>query len=243
MSSGSCLGYRPMTKRLLSHLLSRDTVAHLQKIITPEGVNDRKHQRFTRRSYINKGPDYLLHIDGYDKIKPYGFAIHGAICGYSRRILLLQVGRTNNNPKVVSEFRIERCWLSNRQGGGQFWIAFMKDLQETGIFSSANHAQVECLHFCFTGLIQKDLNHCRQDWNQHKIRQTRQAESPGGKPDLLYYIPELSGTCVNGNPHRDAKKWKEDMQAILRNMAVHKDTVKMKKQLKSDIKWIPEANG
>ncbi|XP_063411474.1 uncharacterized protein LOC134694398 [Mytilus trossulus] len=117
---------------------------------------------------------------------------------YSRRILWLQVGRTNNNPKVVAGFflqclreikgvprcvrtdrgtenseiakwqmafrwnhqddmagehsflmgsspanqRIERWWLSNRQGGGQFWIAFMKDLQDTGIFSSANHLQV-----------------------------------------------------------------------------------------------------
>lgn len=30
----------------------------------------------------NKGPNYLLHVDGYDKLKRFGFAIHGCVCGY-----------------------------------------------------------------------------------------------------------------------------------------------------------------
>ena len=29
----------------------------------------------------------MWHIDGYDKLKPFDFAIHGAIDGYSRKIL------------------------------------------------------------------------------------------------------------------------------------------------------------
>ena len=37
---------------------------------------------------------------GYDKLKPYGFPIHGAIDGYSRRIIWLEVVRSNNDPKV-----------------------------------------------------------------------------------------------------------------------------------------------
>ena len=29
----------------------------------------------------------MWHIDGYDKLKPYGFCVHGAIDGFSRRIM------------------------------------------------------------------------------------------------------------------------------------------------------------
>ena len=50
-------------------------------MLDPQGVEARKHRRFRRRMYFNKGPHYLIHIDGYDKLKPYGFAIHGAIDG------------------------------------------------------------------------------------------------------------------------------------------------------------------
>ncbi len=52
-----------------------------QRILDPEGVNIRKQRRLKRRLYRNPGPNYAIHIDGYDKLKPYGFAIHGAIDG------------------------------------------------------------------------------------------------------------------------------------------------------------------
>lgn len=32
--------------------------------------------------YNAKGPNYSWHTDGYDKLKPYGIAIHGCIDGY-----------------------------------------------------------------------------------------------------------------------------------------------------------------
>ena len=28
-----------------------------------------------------QGPDFVWHLNGYDKLKPYGFAIHGCIDG------------------------------------------------------------------------------------------------------------------------------------------------------------------
>ena len=46
----------------------------------------------------------MWHLDGYDKLKPFGFAIHGAIDGYSRHILWLKVGQTNNDPKVIASY-------------------------------------------------------------------------------------------------------------------------------------------
>lgn len=54
----------------------------LQRVMDPNGVMSRRHHRLQKRIYFNKGPNFLIHIDGYDKLKPYGFAIHGAICGY-----------------------------------------------------------------------------------------------------------------------------------------------------------------
>lgn len=33
-------------------------------------------------SFIIQGPNYVWHCDGYDKMKPYGFPIHGCIDGY-----------------------------------------------------------------------------------------------------------------------------------------------------------------
>ena len=39
-----------------------------------------KHSK-TVLYYLTQGPRYLWHIDGYDKLKPYGFSIHGCIDG------------------------------------------------------------------------------------------------------------------------------------------------------------------
>ena len=54
-----------------------------------------------RRLYFARGPNWVWHIDGYDKLKPYGFSLHGAIDGFSRRIMWLHTLRSNKNPKEV----------------------------------------------------------------------------------------------------------------------------------------------
>ena len=57
-----------------------------------------------RRRYSNPGPNFAWHIDGYDKIKPWGFPVHGAIDGFSRKILWLKVVRSNNSPDNIASF-------------------------------------------------------------------------------------------------------------------------------------------
>ena len=47
------------------------------------------------------GPNFLWHLDGYDKLKQFGFAIHGCIDGFSRFIIWLESASTNNDPKVT----------------------------------------------------------------------------------------------------------------------------------------------
>lgn len=99
-----------MTQRLVndySLVVDRESVRELLKIVDPEGVELRSRHRLKRRQYKTKGPNYLWHMDGYDKLKPFGFCIHGAIDGYSRRILWLDVASTNNDPKVVAQYFVD----------------------------------------------------------------------------------------------------------------------------------------
>ena len=48
----------------------------------------------------------MWHIDGYKKLKPFGFAIHGAIDGY-RKILWLNIGSSNNNARVIASYYLD----------------------------------------------------------------------------------------------------------------------------------------
>ena len=49
----------------------------------------------------------MWHIDGYDKLKPYGFTIHGAIDGFSRKIIWQNVSSSNDNPTYIAYYFIQ----------------------------------------------------------------------------------------------------------------------------------------
>lgn len=52
-------------------------------VIDPEGVERRKRRRLKRRRYSNPGPNFLWHVDGWDKLALFGFFIHEAVDGFS----------------------------------------------------------------------------------------------------------------------------------------------------------------
>ena len=109
-SSGSCIGYRQMLQRLLKDhglVIDRETVRRLVKGLDPKGVELRSRKRFKRRKYVAAGPNIIWHLDGYDKLKPFGFCIHGAIDEYGRRILWLEVGPSNNDPMITVQYFID----------------------------------------------------------------------------------------------------------------------------------------
>ena len=63
--------------------VDRDTVRLALKLIDPEGVKRRSQHRLQRRKYYAAGPNDVCHCDGNEKLKPYGFSIHGCFDGFS----------------------------------------------------------------------------------------------------------------------------------------------------------------
>ena len=51
---------------------------------------------------------------------------------------------------------------------------------------------MECLWFCFNEVLQQDFDFIKLHWNAHHIRLSRHDTIPG-KPDELFFLPELSG--------------------------------------------------
>ena len=79
----------------------------------PEGTESRRRHKFRRRIYSNPIPNYAWHIDGHDKVKPFGFAIHGAIDDYSRKVLWLKVPRWNSLPSIIGSIYLVGCSGTN----------------------------------------------------------------------------------------------------------------------------------
>ena len=60
-------------------VVSRQTVRLALRIIDPDGVAQRLSRRLQPRQYKARGPNFLWHIDGYDKLKPFEFWVHGCM--------------------------------------------------------------------------------------------------------------------------------------------------------------------
>lgn len=54
--------------------------------------------------------------------------------------------------------------------------------------------QVECLRFCNIDPIKDELHRFARLWNNHRITPSINCESLSGRPDFLYYLPEISAT-------------------------------------------------
>lgn len=82
----------------------RVIVQDLLKEMDPDGTELRRKHCLKRRMYHNPGPNYAWHIDGYDKLRQWGFPIHGAIDGFGRKILWLEVTCSNNSPNKIASY-------------------------------------------------------------------------------------------------------------------------------------------
>ena len=76
--------------------------------LNPGRMEAMRGRRLHRRIYRNRGPNFAWHIDGNDKLKPFGFSVHGAVDGWSRKALWLHVGSSNKDPKIVCNLYMDQ---------------------------------------------------------------------------------------------------------------------------------------
>ncbi|CAI5677978.1 unnamed protein product [Oreochromis niloticus] len=108
--SGQLLGYRSMCQTLRQKYnltVKRNDVMHILSRLDPYGVKRRCKRRFVRRGYFSEGPNQVWHVDGYDKLKPFGVAISACVDGFSRKVMWLNCGSSNNDPGVIAKYYME----------------------------------------------------------------------------------------------------------------------------------------
>ena len=87
-------------------VVDKETIRLVMKAMDPEMGFVRATHKLKRTKYICNESNEIWHMDGYDKQKPFGFAIHGCIDGFSRKIIWLRVASNNNDPKVIASYFI-----------------------------------------------------------------------------------------------------------------------------------------
>ncbi|KAK0140079.1 hypothetical protein N1851_023010 [Merluccius polli] len=100
-NSGQLHGYRWMFEKCCQHGLRvrKEDVLLILRELDPRGVTQRQAGPLRRRQYFSRGPNFIWHLDGYDKLKPYGICINGCIDGFSRKMIWLNAYTTNSDPR------------------------------------------------------------------------------------------------------------------------------------------------
>lgn len=106
-------GYRWMHLKCLQHnlVVTQETVRLLLHILDPEGVETRSRRRLRRHQHKNKGPNFLWHMDCYDKLKPFGICVSGCIDGFSRKIIWMKAWRGSSDPQLIATYFLETIKL------------------------------------------------------------------------------------------------------------------------------------
>ena len=87
-----------------------------------------------------------------------------------------------------SNQRIEAWWSVFRRNKSSCLIDFFKDLVHCGTYNPDDDLQKACAWYCFSDLIQEELDLCREQWNSHCIRKSNVSQVHG-RPDHLYFFP------------------------------------------------------
>ena len=72
-----------------------------------KGLNSGNADGYTYEGTCFPGPKFACYIDRHDKLKLYGFTIHGCIDGFSRRMLQLEVSTSNKMPEIVAKYYVD----------------------------------------------------------------------------------------------------------------------------------------
>ena len=96
--------------------------------------------------------------------------------------------------KSVSNQRIEAWWSTLRRSNSDWWMNFFKDMRDMGLYNDGDPLRVQCLRYCFMNVLRNELHQVAKLWNLHRIRPSVNSDSPPGRPDLLYFLPQATDT-------------------------------------------------
>ena len=117
------------------------------------------------------------------------------------------MARSNNKPEIPARFFLEfvkehsGCPILLRTDCGtengimatmQCFVRQDGNDEFAGEKDLGNTLHMECIWFCFHGVLQDELDNDRLHWNTHRIRSSRHGTIPG-IPDVLYHLPDQSG--------------------------------------------------
>eukprot|EP00794_Sanderia_malayensis_P001627 gene1627-1806_t len=88
--------------------------------------------------------------------------------------------------------RIEGWWSHCSKYYTSWWRNFLSDLEFRNVIDMSLELSKECLWFCFSPLLQTQLDSFKKEWNTHRIRRSRH-NAVAGRPDVLFFIPERHG--------------------------------------------------
>ena len=98
--------------------------------------------------------------------------------------------------------RIEAYWSKLRQDRIGWWKDFFRDMVDLELFNPASRVLVDCLKFCFIGVLRKELKEMAEEWNEHIISK-RSNGGPSGRPDTMYFLPHLFDCQGYSDPLED----------------------------------------
>lgn len=94
--------------------------------------------------------------------------------------------------KSVSNQRIEAWW--GILDCTRWWIDFFKDMRNDEFFCDDDYIQEERLKFRFVNMLRDERQRAARLWNAHRVRPSTNVESLSGRPDELFFLPEVSTT-------------------------------------------------
>lgn len=72
-----------------------------------EGLAERRSRKLRRRIFHSRGLNEVWSLDGHDKLEHWGFPIHGCCDVYSRFLLWLRVGTSNQDPRYILAYYLD----------------------------------------------------------------------------------------------------------------------------------------
>ena len=165
-SHGSDKAYRAMHQALTrkGFAVEKDSVRLALKELDPEGVALRSRHKLRRRKYYVKGSNNISHLDGNDKLKPYGFSIHGCVGGFSRKMFWLKLSSSNKNPSEIAYYYINTVL---KVGGVPMRMRANRGVENTTV--TTNH--IKTARFYLENLLQiSKLKLCGHTYEKYFYR-------------------------------------------------------------------------